>query len=734
MDKMKLLQFKILLKAALNWRLYPPFLLIAFIMNSVVWSVISVLKFFALNASVFDLGLSMQSLWSVYNLPLFSSAATSRFLYTPITYLLFPLGLLNNYPFLLVIQSITLSWTVFPIYWVGRRMIKDTTASLLLALSFLLNFEMAGSYWFDFHFQIFFVPMFILGVYLFMIGRLRYAVVMLFVSGMVRYPYMAFPALYGLAIVLEQVYLLKWNEGKFVRKNLIYGIVLIAATSFFLLISILVLGTHSISSTAHLTQNSGVGSAIGLKLATIVIMLAPFLFIPLLSKRWLAFYFPTFFIILVSGMWMYTFPGFFALQYPTGIVPFLYLGLIDGLAVLTRTRSKDRALLPKKITRHFSGLKLSALVLVVIVVMAAFLQPYGIFNAYTGASFQLSQETHVNTTLYDQLMNMIGLIPNNEKYVLFQNNMPQMLPRPVVEGISPLVAGVTFGSNISPGHYPLIVDGQAVNVPIVYAIDDPYSQTFYSGPASMYQFIQLLYSTNHYGVLAEASGMTLIEQNYTGPIKYFIPLAANFNVQSFFNSSSLMRFDPTTATITNPNGVNFWYGPYTFLSPGRYQLTVQLMTNNKSAANHLDVQVTADKGKTILDNLVISGSRFAQTGVWSEITVNFSCNNTYGAVEFRGMSTMWNGTLQFKGMNLRQIAPPSQPTCQFNSSKSSTVMAAKRPISQHIVQQTVVKVSTVIIVAQSTLITANDSWRYVKKGTCAAVPVTDVCHDNIEIG
>ncbi|EQD64706.1 hypothetical protein B1B_06614, partial [mine drainage metagenome] len=109
-----------------------------------------------------------------------------------------PVVLLGSYPLLLVIQTVAISLTALSLYYVGSRILGNAYAGLVVALSFLISFAVAGVNWFDLHYEAFFIPLFVSGYALTISGRNRTGYTLLALSGLANFPFMIFPAFFAL--------------------------------------------------------------------------------------------------------------------------------------------------------------------------------------------------------------------------------------------------------------------------------------------------------------------------------------------------------------------------------------------------------------------------------------------------------------------------------------------------------------------------------------------------------
>jgi hypothetical protein len=163
---------------------------------------------------------------------------------------------------------------------------------------------------------------------------------------------------------------------------------------------------------------------------------------------------------------------------------------------------------------------------------------------------------------YD-LLKLVNLIPQNST-VLAENNLPAPIPQIL-----------TLNS------YNLIMPDQINTTKPQYAIAN----------SPRWWFTEF-YGSGKYGILAEVYGVVLLEKSYNGSPVYYVPYNAYFDHNSF------------------AFGSNFWYGPYTGLAPGIYNITYQLKSSNTSKSNAIVLEVTANGGSTILSSEQINNSVF----------------------------------------------------------------------------------------------------------------------------
>ncbi|EQD33173.1 membrane protein, partial [mine drainage metagenome] len=243
-----------------------------------------------------------------------------------------PSVLLGSYPLLLVIQTVAISLTALSLYYVGSRILGNAYAGLVVALSFLISFAVAGVNWFDLHYEAFFIPLFVSGYALTISGRNRTGYTLLALSGLANFPFMIFPAFFALQSLVYR----RWHSYTMVGPMWkpaprSYDLILLGVAFAVLVSSYVELSTvgPNLSGFLHTTGAGGPGISADARLETIFFLVGPFAFLPLLSPRWALYLVPWFFVVLTSPATFYQYPGLFFTQYSAAIIPFLFMGTID---------------------------------------------------------------------------------------------------------------------------------------------------------------------------------------------------------------------------------------------------------------------------------------------------------------------------------------------------------------------------------------------------------------------
>lgn len=658
------------------------------------WSYLSIAKYYALAAGVYDLGLGMQSLWNFTQVAHADPLTYARLaLYSPVAFLLSPIALADSYPLLLFVQTVALASAAFPLYITAKRELKFGGAAFALSAAYLLYFPLAGVNWFDFHFESFFALLFLLGYALYSARWFKSSVVLFFLAGATWYPYILLIGLFSLIEILGLG--TRWlilKQGIDQRRAAFSLLLLILSVAYFAFQF----------TTYNAPPHSGLQVALNNRVIVLALMLLPVLLMPFLSLRWLLMLAPFAYLEFTSGYAGYSYPAIFAGQYSMLFIPFVFLGTIEAVALLSRRF--DFRLPPefrKVVSSHppFSRSSAQArvspayVVLLAAVLLSTVFQPYGPFNQNSPTRFDLSQSTQINWTAYDRLLSLVHLIPQSTPYVLFQNDMPELLPRPLAYEDTPLITSLYNWQNLSNydavhNSFPLeLTSGQVADAQIDYAIDNPYSNPYAYGfydtsslpNVSMYYFVRTLYASGYYGILGEAGGLTVFERGYNASPEVYVPYTMTIPATQLFDYATRELSTEGVISAVNPvPNEPLWWGPYATFSPGWYSLNFSMLTSNNSPENRMYIYATWANGGEILGNgqLLFNGSAFPEVNQWTNVEMRVYMNNTYGGVQFSGFPYSWTGEVAIRSIQVTQISPgpptftPTQPTPESYASKS----------------------------------------------------------------
>ncbi|MDG6913259.1 MAG: DUF2079 domain-containing protein [Nitrososphaerota archaeon] len=381
------------------------------------------------------------------------------------------------------------------------------------------------------------------------------------------------------------------------------------------------------------------------------------------ARRWPVFLIPFFGLMFVANYSVYFYPLLFVSQYSSLFIPFVYLTIIEGLHRFERSNPKSKLAVAhllfqfhrqRRLRHRSSARPVAGLVVVVIVVMGAFLLPYSPLNAGNTVPFNLQTSINANQTLFNEFEEISHMIPPSDPYVVFQEDMPTLLPRPLPYG-NPLVPGYAqFGSNYSSGFYPLFdpITNSWVIPQIDYVISFPEDLQIYTwGNPSMFDLVRSMYSSGDFGILAEASGIILLEHNYTGPIKYFVPDDGQLAAPDFHPGVLGTVLQDGTIEGSNPQASSrntLWSGNIPFLLPGSYTFILRLRTSSLSPGNSLWI------GNPMSPTWILTSRNFSSVNNWTDISLTALVDAPLLYAPIVGFLSNWEGALDFGGISYVQ--------------------------------------------------------------------------------
>ena len=170
------------------------------------------MRYYSLQAGVFDLGYKMQLGWySLYH-PYFGLLTDISHL---IVYFAFPFFIFKNYPSLLIFQSFFIGMAVFPIYFITKIRTDNPKLSIIVGLIYLLFPLDIGLNWYDFHFMMFFPTLFLFGYLFFLEKKYKFSLFFFILSGLTTYPFLGFSLLFSAVFLIERFYPRKNSNNRF---------------------------------------------------------------------------------------------------------------------------------------------------------------------------------------------------------------------------------------------------------------------------------------------------------------------------------------------------------------------------------------------------------------------------------------------------------------------------------------------------------------------------------------
>lgn len=658
---------------------YVALLFLAFLASGIYWSYLTIERFYAMYAGVFDLGLYEEKTWTFLNpgpITIYNYVTAS--IDEPFILLMSPTGYWG-YPANLTLQSFALASGSLPLFGIARKLLQSRFSALCLAGAYLLYFPLGGVNWFDLHFIAFFIPLFLFGYYLMLHAHYKWALAILLIAGSTEYPVVILVVVFAFTLVVEDLYhrflLGSRPEGPPFK----FSLVLLVASGLFFAYQYeflqTALGPSGFAATIHTTYTGQVVT-LDQRITAALLLLAPTLFLAVLTPRWLIMLVPSLYLIFDTTYLGYVYPELFQTQYSALFIPVVFLGTVYALRWVGMLPHRAPAPEPPPVRskrfllrhRDYPTVPTIALaVLAVTALLATVYQPWGPYNVDSDDSFDAAQRTVVNMTLFEQVQQLESLVPRSTPYVLFQNDMPSMLPRPLDYLNTPEVSGIGDWQNVSTwdaerGSFPYLQFNNTVgNFRVDYMIDDPYSWGFTEQgivPANtMANFITTGYGSGAYGILGELNGMMVLEHGYSGPPQLYVPLRQSIPASALDNWTHTGPSGTPIVSFSNGSASSAWDGPYFYLAPGRYQFQFSLMTTSLAPTNHVSLFVNGNYGESYFNSRYLTGASFNATNVWTPFTVDATLNNTYADIGLPGIDVSWSGTLSIQYIEITQLAP-----------------------------------------------------------------------------
>ena len=617
------------------------------------WDIITSAKIYSMGASVFDLGVFYQSLWITLHNP--ALVFISNLQSTPINFFLAPLALSHNMFFFVHLQTFWISFTAIPLYFIVLKKLKSRFSATLMSLSFLIFFGLTGINWFDIHRQSLFIPLFISGYALLIYDKNKSAIFLIVLSGLVRFPYIIFPLILSFTYLIENIYYKNFN----LKDSKVYYYIFFISLIFLGISIIHISAPSSIISEAHGSTNyfNNFKGSLDNKIFTMFLFLAPFFMLPVLSKRWLILMVPFFFLSIFSGYPDYAFPNGEFYQYYSAIIPFLYLGFID---VLSNLEFSEKHLIKNnilKIKKHLSSKsKIVVTTFIIIILLALFYQPYGPFNNDTSANFNLQNTLDYNVSQYNDLNAVVNLIPKNEPYILYQDNMPEVNFRDPQAQLSYVCY---FSTN-----YTYNINNHWVTNINYILIDSNSVGQFLSGGAnnSIYTAFNHFILSGKYGIKVEESGILLLERNYSGSPVIYSPLNYTANYHNINNIANGVLSGDSVQFKNLYNKSAQWNAELSFMQPGNYNISIVMNTTNNNASNYfnIDFNYLYEKLYETINNspvLNITGKNITRINKTVTLTIPIHVGIFMDSVTMKGLNYNWNGTLNICNIRIAQTSP-----------------------------------------------------------------------------
>lgn len=639
----------------------------------IVWVLISLDRFYAMKANVRDLGLVANMIESMRYRNWTSETILSQFSYQGILFVIAPLSLVDSVPTVIVFQCILLGLPAYILFEISFLETKSSVTSVFVTLAYVLYFPLAGANWFDVQIMNFFIFFFLLGYYLLLREKYVAGLIIILLSGTVRFPLMILVVVSSFSLLLPTIISWLKQNLKELTKYEVSVLVLFLLSSFTLVFQYVWLRTSSPSFiVTHSSSNLNPLLDLNYKIYTVILLLGPLLFLPLFSKKWVLPCMVFFSAVFFFNNPIYEYPSLFSNWYSVTLIPFAFLGVIDAVSHFTndrRVKSTSQSIflfLKFKLSGiHFYRERITLVIAIILLGMSLFLQPYGPLNQYSFNNFNLQENTKSNSTLFEAANTIINLVPQNESYVVVQNDLPQFFPRRSIEVV--MVPPYGIGPNITrhdllENSFPYNGASMSTSVCINYTItdiNDLHSLSELSGTPgypTMIQLDQILLNSSLYGIVAEDHGIILIKRGYSGPPNVIEPYNTSVDLNQMIITNG--SIDNGQVYIEGPfNQSAVERTPFVTLFPGRFEFKVSGALYNAN-----------DTSIWLEDGYYISASHFIflNKTVWNinahsdfqkfTLFVSFKLPYFVGNAQCFIVPLNLSGTMLIKSITMTQIA------------------------------------------------------------------------------
>lgn len=613
---------------------------VASIVYITIWSFIGILKILALNAYVFDLGINSERGWIILHTNLGLHRYLIILINSGIVYPLSPLTGSGNFFAMIIFQAISIGIVGPALYLIAKEKGLKSGKSMFLSFIFFLYFPVYGILWFDFHYQVFFMPLFVFAYLQYLRKNYTSSVLLFFLSGLVRYPYSIFPLAFAL---IELLPFLRNRQPEYEHRRMVSMLVLLVLMVVWTLLGFLIFGLSSTIPHSGVSQYSISDASIWSRIYVVFLFLGPLLFLPVLRIKWIILIFPAFYLFLTSSYTWYVYPHVFQGQYAAGVAPFLFLGLIDFFCLSVEHEIENNKTVHhrRRILQRKSGSRPILAILAILLFLNLFFAPFSPLNNQFGDQFNFWQNTSYNAQQYSELGSMLKMIPSSDPYIMYQNNIPEILPGNIPPG-GVLLMGGYMGSftNVSASEsinnsWQVNAGGNIATVPIDFALADASNPNFYLVNNSVYSIVREMYESGKYGILSEGYGLILLQRGFNGTIKNYVPENVTISGGSLRNVAAV---SPETSGMTSggARGIDVIYGHTPlYLFPGRFNLSVYLnlhypanVTNSSSIV--LGVYSGNNELMSIKGNISTSSNNSSRL----KMTFSFALNGITGNVRY----------------------------------------------------------------------------------------------------
>ncbi|WP_287961427.1 DUF2079 domain-containing protein [Acidiplasma sp.] len=621
---------------------------------TILFSYYSILKAYNFQAYAWDLGLYSQVFYSVLKGKFFyTSLLGSSYLaehFSPFIFLIeIPFYFFPSEYTLLIIQSIFLSFSIIPLYYITdeiltrlengskNKRIKCSTLkfiSFIMPVAFILSPLTESPVYFDFHLMVFIPFFYFMALYYLLKAKriLYYIFLALIISLHSNFIFIA------MMIILMEIILNKRGIVTRPRKlsnGMYFGISFAVLFSYYILAGFLKSYIGHIPEATYLIIGGSGSVSRSLTGFLTVLFYNPekiisvlvanydikilFLILGFLAVDFLFIEYPAgllpalpyFAYAMLSTYIPYYFIGF---QYSMMFIPFVFIAGIFGIYVILE--KIDISPNFKKIKKYFKN---SMLVIVLFSIIG-----FAILSPLSPASMEPANigyfsgnNKNINVAKINFMHEIKGIINNNSSLITGNNIFPE------------------FYKNYNATAFPDATISEKVPYYKYLIADFSDSQTYVknSQNISLAELAQEYISSGLYGILAEGYGIMVLKLNYTGSPELYVPSNNNYSYNYFQTVNGISEgpfINKNTSYFgkLDDNALNIYDSNKTYLLPGNYNITFTL---NSTVEKNTTFTIKFNSGKCVVLNKTVNNDLNQDYITFSINVKNFYSNVIYTA-------------------------------------------------------------------------------------------------------
>ena len=298
------------------------------------------------------------------------------------------------------------------------------------------------------------------------------------------------------------------------------------------------------------------------------------------------------------------------------------------------------------IYRHHKKLVIGSAI--TIMFLSTIFYPFAPLNQISGRPFELGNNNEQN---YVYLNEVLSLIPKNSPYILFQDNLPEVLPRTASYDGTALVVPYNVAYNFT--HQ--LLDGRWAPVNVTYVLFDFNGAVFSNGLSfpyneTMCSMAKYLLFEKGYGMEAQAGDIVLLKDNYSGAMIIYKP----FKIYTNLHDYNLVNTTVSSNSVTMSKN-SLIYGPPSFLIPGSFEININIKTLNIYRNATFEVATRDASNNFLIERTLFQLEKSNQK---DNLSFFFNSSNIFQlGVRMWINSPNGNSIVQFNNLTIKEISP-----------------------------------------------------------------------------